>query len=135
MHRRLGERSGNAPAIVMMVVTLNVFSGRPNPEWRLNAKDQAELIHRLTSAPVRLTRAPSPEEPLGYRGFHIRTDGAAGIPGELHVYGGWITGGGQTREDHGRTTERWLLETGLGTIVPDLAKHVAGEISGRGRRP
>jgi hypothetical protein len=131
----LAVRSGNTLVIVMIIVTLDVFSGRPNPEWTLTANEEAEFIRRLASAPIKVTRAPFLEEPLGYRGFRVRTAHVGRTPTELRVYNGWITDRGQTREDVGRGMERWLLDTGLATIGPDLAKHLAIEISSKAKIP
>jgi hypothetical protein len=31
-----------------MIVTLDVYSGRPNPSWRLSDKDHARLLERVS---------------------------------------------------------------------------------------
>ncbi len=55
-----------------MRVTLNVFSGRPNPIWSLPPQKSAELVERLSVAgpPV----APHQPPTLGFRGFTVEAD-------------------------------------------------------------
>lgn len=60
------------------IVRLLVFSGRPDPEWVLDADEDAELVARLTSARrgTRLTAAASRRPSrLGYSGFVIDRPG------------------------------------------------------------
>jgi len=55
-----------------MRVTMNLFSGRLNPAWRLTRQQAAEFFERLASgaAPV-----PQDEPPvLGFRGFTVERD-------------------------------------------------------------
>jgi hypothetical protein len=73
-----------------MQVTLDVFSGRPNPSWKLSGNDLRQLIERLAGKAV-----PSPEtgeEGLGYRGFIISvmddtTTSATKLPATFRVGG------------------------------------------------
>ena len=66
-----------------MRVTMNIFSGRPNPAWRLTRQQAAEFLERLAAgaAPV------PPEEPpvLGFRGFTVEgdIDDPPSVPGVL----------------------------------------------------
>lgn len=123
-------------AAAMITVTLDVFSGRPNPEWTLSAKEEVEFTHRLALASPTSTGAHDQGEPLGYRGFRVHTSGASGLPAELRVYNGWISGDRQTWQDRGRTMELWLLlDTGRTTITADLVKYVKGEIFSSMTRP
>lgn len=119
----------------MIVVILDTFSGLTNPEWQLTAKQQAEFIRRFAAAPIISTGAPHLEEPLGYRGFRVRTARTGQLPAELRIYNGWIIGDSQVRRDRGRTMERWLLSTGAAILGPDLTRQVDGEISGKGPTP
>jgi hypothetical protein len=55
-----------------MRVTMNLFSGRPNPTWSLTPSQAEELVERLAAAgPV-----AAPDEPplLGFRGFTLNPD-------------------------------------------------------------
>jgi hypothetical protein len=104
-----------------MLVTLEVFSGRPNPSWTFSADEEQEFARRLQSLP------PSPQSPtegdLGYRGFRIVTH-AAGLPSEIVVTQGVVT----VRDTRGTRhytdaagIESWLVEQarrrGYGTLV------------------
>ncbi len=55
-----------------MRVSMNIFSGRPNPAWRLTRQQAAEFLERLAA------EAPPvpPDEPpvLGFRGFTVEGD-------------------------------------------------------------
>lgn len=55
-----------------MRVTMNLFSGRPNPTWSLTQPQAKELVERLTAAGP----AVAPDEPpvLGFRGFTLNPD-------------------------------------------------------------
>jgi hypothetical protein len=95
-----------------MLVTLEVFSGRPNPSWTLSAEQEQELIRRLQSLP------PSDRSPagggLGYRGFRIVNNSRrAQVPSEVVVAEGLVT----VRDDRGTRhhtdvngIESWLVE-------------------------
>ena len=51
-------------------VELDVFSGRPNPEWPLTVAEAESLEARLEDLPR--SAAPAPATKLGYRGFIVR---------------------------------------------------------------
>jgi hypothetical protein len=58
-------------------ITLNVFSGRPNPTWLLNDSEEQQLADRLKSSQELTERRPSGAYGgLGYRGFSITRDAA-----------------------------------------------------------
>ena len=68
------------------VVRMLVFSGRPDPEWTLDADEDAALRQKLTSTRrrTRLTAAASRRPSrLGYRGFLIDRPGT--LPGTRDV--------------------------------------------------
>lgn len=88
-----------------MWVELDIFSGRPNPAWPLDAGEAQTVNALLAALPEPVPGPQSADEPLGYRGFHItdpaldrivtvrgttvvvRTAGAAGtaIDGQAHL--------------------------------------------------
>jgi hypothetical protein len=106
-----------------MLVTLEVFSGRPNPSWSLSADEEQELTRRLQGLP------PSGASPaagdLGYRGFRIVNNSRrAQLPSEVVVTKGVVT----VRDDRGSRhyadvngIESWLVEQarqrGYGALV------------------
>jgi hypothetical protein len=57
----------------MITVELDIFSGNPNPRWKLTPKEESELIARVMAEPS-LTSPPKSAGGLGYRGFTISAD-------------------------------------------------------------
>jgi hypothetical protein len=76
-------------------ITIDVFSGRPNPVFTLEGPEEEEALARLKPA-ERLTARrmrPAPESVLGYRGMVVELDRAAGgLPRRFRVAGGDIIG-------------------------------------------
>ena len=112
-----------------MQVEADVFSGRPNPRWPLDAALGAELARRLGELPA--ARPEPPFEGLGYRGLVVT--GLEGECPEVRVHDGRVRAecGGETRAwaDAGRALERWLLATGEGRVEPatmELLRSQAG---------
>ncbi len=105
----------------MTEVELDIFSGRPNPRWRLTATESAELMALLAELP----EAPGARPPdLGYRGFVIH-GGAGGTPGTpLRVFGGSVQAGGRHLAD-ARGAEAWLQRSaraqGHGAVIDSVA--------------
>jgi hypothetical protein len=122
----MAEKPSRAFAMAA-IVTLEVFSGRPDPNWPLTPLQQAEFERRVAGAPIAPMSAGVQNEPLGYRGFRVQINRPGAQPSELKVHQGWIRDG-QTREDLGRALEQWLLDTGRGSIPTDLANYVGSEI-------
>jgi hypothetical protein len=112
-----------------VLVTLEVFSGRPNPHWSLTETQQAEFDRRVAGAPVVARNAPIPAKPLGYRGLRARVDTPGAATAEIRVYKGKIGGRGELREDPGRALEQWLLDTGRTSLSASLVAHVNAEIA------
>jgi hypothetical protein len=104
-----------------VIVTLEVFSGRPNPEWNLTPTQSAEFERRLAALPAGIA---GPDEPLGYRGFSVR-----GRAAPVRVFRGQVMNGDQLLADPGRRLERWLLDSGRSSIDPGLAAHIDSEIA------
>ena len=104
-------------------VTLDVFSGRPNPSWILSGDDVTELARRLTGlAP---SDKPAAEDDLGYRGFRItNADRKPGLPFDVIVANGVVTihdQSGDHRFVDSTGIERWLVDQarqrGYGSLV------------------
>ena len=55
-----------------MRVTMNIFSGRPNPTWSLPRRKTTELVDRLSVAGPLLAAHQPPI--LGFRGFTLDAD-------------------------------------------------------------
>jgi hypothetical protein len=54
-----------------MIVTLDAFSGRPNPIWQLSEKDSAQLLERISGRAVQAAAADESATILGFRGFIV----------------------------------------------------------------
>jgi len=55
----------------MLRVTVDVFSGRPNPQWILPFDDASNLLQRIANTPEVIEHADSATLGLGYRGLKI----------------------------------------------------------------
>ena len=106
----------------MFEVELDIFSGRPNPRWMLDGREEAELIERMSDRTVPFVARNDTDGYLGYRGFVIRATGSTaavlqtrGLPTEFRVRDGL----GHTIDV---SSEAWLLATGAPAGIPG---HVA----------
>ncbi len=94
-------------------VELDVFSGVPNPTWKLSAADTATLVGAISS--LSETSPMSLPTPLGYRGFLVTLDEPeSGSAATIRAYLGIVEY--QEREtkyyaDPDKQVERWLLDT------------------------
>ncbi|MFP4343748.1 MAG: hypothetical protein ACLFU8_03545 [Anaerolineales bacterium] len=108
---------------------LHIFSGRPDPEWRLNAEQLAELESLLESLPEDVPH-PEPQQ-LGYRGFALHLE-PAGEP-YLRAFNGVVRlkerVGERWLSDPGRSVEHWLLASGEETLEPSLLEVVEEELA------
>jgi len=109
-----------------MTVELEVFSGRPNPAWKLSAEESRAVVEMLKDLPaVQAVRADSG---LGYRGFVLSNpEHMAALPAQIRVYDGMIVmdeeGGPRSYQDtHGveSTLLRQASQRGYGKILKDL---------------
>ena len=99
-----GKRLG---AQARAVVTMNIYSGRPDPTWTLEGGDLAELMTRLDALPE-AQGAPPASGALGYRGLTVSfPDGQ-----ELQTAAGRAAIGAAAFDDKGRGFERWIVGTG-----------------------
>jgi hypothetical protein len=111
-----------------MTVTLDIFSGRPNPSWTMGPEDQKELARRLMGLP-RATGVVG-SDGLGYRGFVITSQAGPGsLPAEVRVFEGVVT----IKEDAGFSTfhdtnhlEKWLVEQARQHRLESLLASVPG---------
>lgn len=116
------------------IITLHVFSGRPDPTWVLSDSDEAELTSRVHSLAERTPTKPSGVlGNLGYRGFSVRQIEAPQLSSRLYVHDG-VVDLGQTEPNltsPGGEIERWLLSTGREVVHPEVAKYVEESIGAR----
>ena len=112
-----GHESGGP----VVEIELDVFSGRPNPTWRLSEEDSRQLLALLDDLPP---APPLPPGALGYRGFVIHRPRAAGasVPA-LRVFAGTVEIDSQPHADL-RGAEAWLMrsarEQGWAAVVDSI---------------
>ena len=111
-------------------VTLDVFSGRPNPSWTLAPEQVRELQDRIKALSMPLAGEPDVPD-LGYRGVTVTISGSE--TSAISVARGGITltqGSSAARfQDAGRALERWLVHTGEAQLSPDLLRLVESDLS------
>lgn len=112
-------------------VTLNIFSGLPNPVWNLTASQESELLSRLTGLQSAHTQSFKPPG-LGYSGFVIRNDESPNSPEPIMVYDGLIRWGGEVYKDTQRDLEKWLLNTSGSSIPEHLRETIKGQLEDAG---
>ncbi|RWU07415.1 hypothetical protein [Pedobacter chitinilyticus] len=111
------------------LITLDIFSGRPNPTWELSDEQAKILKEKLYSLREKsLLKSPSILYGLGYRGFIVSSVGDPDLPQKMLVNAN-IVDFGWTREsyvDHQNDIEKWLLDTS-GSFLDDEIKKIALE--------
>jgi hypothetical protein len=116
-----------------MIVTLDVFSGRPNPTWNLSDQETKQLVDRV--AERALSAEDATDGSLGFRGFvlHPAQDDAtagAGIRDSFRVGGtapeGYVAAGsGKALSlDESEDAVKWLLGTGRRVLEDSVAEAV-----------
>jgi hypothetical protein len=113
-------------------VTMDVYSGRPNPEWNLSADQIAELRKRLSSPAAPAKSDAKVSDDLGYRSMQVLVKDANG-ENSITVSRGLVLQqiGANTKRhvDEQRALELWLLRTGEGTLSAELMQKTAAKIS------
>ena len=108
-----------------MEVEVDLYSGRPNPRFRLAPAAAAELMRRIAALPP-LPGPAAVSERLGYRGFRIEADEDEPSFTEMVVSNGVVvvrdrSGAERFLADPNRSVERWLAETGAPMLDPGAA--------------
>lgn len=108
-------------------VELDVFSGRPNPSWRLRAAERDQLFG-LLRATKELGAVSTAPPGLGYRGLILRIE-SGGHAELLRVGDGAIAADGAVYRDNGRAVEAFLfavmpakLKEQFDTVLPKLRR-------------
>lgn len=114
------------------LVTLDIFSGRPNPTWLLPDEESAGLQERLQAFREPGSRVPSGAfGGLGYRGFRVsHVPGGGQSHPEFHVHEGVMDLGLQQPRllSNDRELESWLLSTAGRAISDEVRAAAAAEI-------
>lgn len=120
-----------------MIVTLDIFSGRPNPSWKISDKKAKELVDRV--AHRALADAQQVDNALGFRGFVVSSPSDDALPQHMPAtfrIGGAMAAGmehGDGRKaalsaDEVDDSVRWLLATGEHAIPDAVMEAVRDEI-------
>jgi len=56
----------------MLSIELDIYSGRPNPEWKLTPKEEQDLVDRILANPSLMRPIDADTGGLGYRGYIVR---------------------------------------------------------------
>ena len=115
------------------IVTLDIFSGRPNPTWVLSDDHSEQLAERASAAQELTMQKPAGAlSGLGYRGFLVsHVADAAPVQPAFHLHEGIIDSGpGQPNLVHkDRELEKWLLSTAGAAVADEVRSHVETEIA------
>lgn len=105
-------------------VTLEIFSGRPNPTWVLSDSQIKDLTRFRETQPKAFRRAAAPAA-LGYRGFTLREIGGDTGKPTIASRGRPLLGGHVAEAE----VAEFLLRTAPVPILPDdIRKHVQDRI-------
>ncbi|WNZ44094.1 hypothetical protein Q2T42_19890 [Leptolyngbya boryana CZ1] len=70
----------------MLKITLDIFSGLPNPTWTLKGEEAQTVLREIQNTRGGVSELDSGTQPLGYRGFIIETEGTTrGLPSIFRV--------------------------------------------------
>jgi hypothetical protein len=116
-------------------ITLNVFSGRPNPSWLLTEPQEQQLTERLHALDQPTDKRPTGVfGGLGYRGFAItREPTHPSGPIALLVHEDIVDhqlGGPNLVAQEG--LEAWLADTGRAHVPDEIREHVQASIGQKG---
>jgi hypothetical protein len=104
-----------------VLVELDAFSGRQNPQWRLEAADAEEMRRMLSRLGVS-SGEPAGPPGLGYRGFILRDEAST-----YRVYKGQVRVGQSVLADPLYSVERFLLDHAPDEVAP-LRGRIAREL-------
>lgn len=104
---------GGVPSDAKVQIELDIFSGRPNPKWYLDAASVERLTTLLKAQRVTTSHDSAKVPALGFRGFQIEVREGARRR-SYKVYRETLEADGKQFEDPGRE-----VETLLRTTAPD----------------
>jgi hypothetical protein len=118
-----------------MIVTLDAYSGRPNPSWRLSAKDASSLLERVAGKMLAADSESQSTGVLGPRGFVIDASSDDELPTSVPVtfrvgspqavgLQSEVAGASVFSVSEGQEISRFLLYTGRHVVEEDLTDYV-----------
>lgn len=118
-------------------VTLDVFSGRPNPTWTLTKEQAILFLNNISQIkPTNENIQNYPEKILGYRGFIVDEKGDKDLTSKrFEIYNGAIkvlsNSSSYLLKDKDFQIEDWLLQTAYNHIDKDTFNFVKEDIANR----
>lgn len=118
-----------------MIVQVDLYSGRPNPQWTLTRAQEAELERRLNTMP--LANSGEPTQGLGYRGVILSGQGGStGQPLTVLISAGIVlerfeSGVERRKRDVDRALEAWIIGTGSDYLEASVRDYIMQQIGQR----
>lgn len=115
-----------------IIVTLDMYSGRPNPSWEVSDAD-AKKLRKMLGKKRKITNVSSPGSSglLGYRGLLIASAEDVALPKTMRAFDGILEVASLDTPnyvDHDSEVEEFLLGTAGSILSDDERKFVGQEI-------
>lgn len=99
-------------------VTIDIFSGRPNPVWTLDGPLAKEVLRQISAEPGVISPADQDRGVLGFRGLLLEIEGEDQLPWKIRLAGGF-----SKRESRGiEIAEQLIASLGKATVLPSHGK-------------
>jgi hypothetical protein len=116
--------------VTIAEVELDIFSGMPNPEWRLSETQAKTLLDRL-SALSPTEECPRPGN-LGYRGLIVRIRRETRQDTHVYIHRGCVEveqlGSSAFFADPSRGLERYLVATGEPFLATEVLDAIESDL-------
>ena len=95
-------------------VTIDIFSGRPNPVWILDEPLAKEVLRQISAEPGVISPADQDRGVLGFRGLLLEIEGEDKLPWKIRLAGGF-----SKQESRGlEIAEQLIASLGRATVLP-----------------
>jgi len=115
-----------------VIVTLDMYSGRPNPSWELSEAEAKKLAKLLAKKRTLSTSAsPSTTGRLGYRGIIVSSPGDGLVPKSMRSFDGILEIAAPEIPnfiDHNSDIESFLIGTAGKALIDDELQYAQQEI-------
>ncbi|MGK3371361.1 hypothetical protein [Citrobacter youngae] len=115
-----------------LVITLDMYSGRPNPSWEVSDADAKKLRKMLAKTrKISTTSSPGSVGLLGYRGLLITSKGDLALPTMMRAFDGILEVASLDTPnyiDHNSEVEDFLLSTAGSALDNDEKQFITQEI-------
>lgn len=115
-----------------VIVTLDMYSGRPNPSWEISDAE-AEKLRKMFDKERKIATSSSPGSTgfLGYRGLIISASGDTALPKTMRVFDGILEVASlelPNYVDHNSEVEEFLLGTARASLSNEERQFIGKEI-------